>query len=48
MTLNGHAHWVNSITLSTDFALRTGPFDHTCPKLETIANGRCLLITADL
>ncbi|KAJ9088048.1 ribosome assembly [Entomophthora muscae] len=38
MTLNGHAHWVNSITLSTDYALRTGPFDHTCPKLETIGN----------
>ncbi|KAI0221246.1 hypothetical protein L0F63_003154 [Massospora cicadina] len=35
MTLNGHGHWVNSIALSTDYALRTGPFDHTCPKLET-------------
>ena len=28
-SLNDHAHWVNSIALSTDFVLRTGPFDHT-------------------
>ncbi|KAJ1573633.1 hypothetical protein NDA12_002474 [Ustilago hordei] len=27
--LNEHAHWVNTIALSTDFILRTGPFDHT-------------------
>ncbi|CDW94002.1 hypothetical protein [Sporisorium scitamineum] len=27
--LNEHAHWVNTIALSTDFVLRTGPFDHT-------------------
>ncbi|KAN0059966.1 ribosome assembly [Thecaphora frezii] len=26
--LSEHAHWVNTIALSTDFALRTGPFDH--------------------
>lgn len=23
----GHAHWVNSLSLSTDYAIRTGPFD---------------------
>lgn len=25
-TLTGHAHWVNNLTLNTDFVLRTGPF----------------------
>lgn len=25
-TLTGHAHWVNSLTLNTDYVLRTGPF----------------------
>ena len=28
-SLDGHAHWVNTLALSTDYALRTGPFDHT-------------------
>ncbi|KAI9293834.1 putative notchless protein [Neoconidiobolus thromboides FSU 785] len=37
-SLDGHAHWVNSLALSTDFVLRTGPFDHHCRKLETIEN----------
>lgn len=27
-TLHGHAHWVNSLSLSTDYALRTGAFGH--------------------
>ncbi|ROT36812.1 YVTN repeat-like/Quino protein amine dehydrogenase [Sodiomyces alkalinus F11] len=27
--LAGHKHWVNHIALSSDFALRTGYFDHT-------------------
>jgi ribosome assembly protein 4 len=27
-TLEGHGHWVNHIALSTDFALKTGPFGH--------------------
>jgi ribosome assembly protein 4 len=26
-TLTGHAHWVNSLALSTDYALRTGFFE---------------------
>ncbi|CAI5986354.1 unnamed protein product [Closterium sp. NIES-65] len=26
--LKGHGHWVNSLALSTDYALRTGAFDH--------------------
>ncbi|KAI8972071.1 WD40-repeat-containing domain protein [Pilobolus umbonatus] len=32
-TLVGHGHWVNTLALSTDFVLRTGPFDHTGKKL---------------
>eukprot|EP00271_Cylindrocystis_brebissonii_P008451 TRINITY_DN22761_c0_g1_i1.p1 TRINITY_DN22761_c0_g1~~TRINITY_DN22761_c0_g1_i1.p1 ORF type:complete len:469 (+),score=58.03 TRINITY_DN22761_c0_g1_i1:208-1614(+) len=27
--LKGHGHWVNSLALSTEAALRTGAFDHT-------------------
>ncbi|KAH9740802.1 Notchless protein-like [Citrus sinensis] len=27
--LKGHGHWVNSLALSTEYALRTGAFDHT-------------------
>lgn len=25
-TMSGHAHWVNNLTLNTDYVLRTGPF----------------------
>ena len=28
-TLKDHAHWVTTLSLNTDFVLRTGPFDHT-------------------
>lgn len=31
-TLKEHAHWVTTLTLNTDFVLRTGPFDHTGKK----------------
>ncbi|KAG8997594.1 hypothetical protein FRB94_003321 [Tulasnella sp. JGI-2019a] len=31
-TLKDHAHWVTTLALSTDFVLRTGPFDHTGKK----------------
>ena len=27
--LKGHAHWVNSLALNSDYVLRTGCFDHT-------------------
>jgi ribosome assembly protein 4 len=30
-TLQGHAHWVNTMALSTDYVLRTGPFDPSKP-----------------
>jgi ribosome assembly protein 4 len=32
MTLKDHAHWVTTLTLNTDFVLRTGPFDHKGKK----------------
>lgn len=28
-SLKGHGHWVNTMSLSTDYALRTGAYDHT-------------------
>jgi ribosome assembly protein 4 len=28
-TLKGHAHWVNTLALSTESVLRSGAFDHT-------------------
>lgn len=34
-TLTSHAHWVNHLALSTDFALRTGYYDHTGKKPAT-------------
>ncbi|KAJ8518467.1 hypothetical protein ONZ45_g4460 [Pleurotus djamor] len=30
--LKDHAHWVTTLTLNTDFVLRTGPFDHRGKK----------------
>uniref|UniRef100_A0A2P2I5R8 Notchless protein-like n=1 Tax=Hirondellea gigas TaxID=1518452 RepID=A0A2P2I5R8_9CRUS len=41
--LEGHAHWVNHCSLSTDYALRTGWFDHTGtkPNDEKEALQRC-------
>ncbi|RZC64327.1 hypothetical protein C5167_008017 [Papaver somniferum] len=27
--LKGHAHWVNSLSLNTEYVLRTGAYDHT-------------------
>ena len=27
-TLKGHGHWVNTLALSSEYALRTGPHDH--------------------
>ncbi|KAJ3044203.1 Notchless protein 1 [Rhizophlyctis rosea] len=34
-TLEGHAHWVNHLALSTDFILRTGPYDHTGRRFKS-------------
>jgi len=37
--LKDHAHWVTTLTLNTDFVLRTGPFDHTGKKPTSDAEG---------
>lgn len=31
-TLKSHAHWVNHLSLSTDYAIRKGGFDHTSDR----------------
>ncbi|CCK72068.1 Rsa4p KNAG_0I02840 [Huiozyma naganishii CBS 8797] len=38
--LKNHAHWVNHLSLSTDYALRIGPFDHTGVKPSTPAEAK--------
>ncbi|KZO94994.1 WD-repeat protein [Calocera viscosa TUFC12733] len=39
-TLSDHAHWVTTLTLNTDFVLRTGPFDHTNQMPKSDAEAR--------
>lgn len=34
-TLEGHAHWVNTLALSTDYVLRTGPFHPILDKYDS-------------
>lgn len=36
---SGHAHWVNTLSLNTDYVLRTGAYDHTGKKYEDPAEG---------
>lgn len=38
--LKDHAHWVTTLTLNTDFVLRTGPFDYTARKSSTDEEAR--------
>jgi ribosome assembly protein 4 len=33
--MKGHAHWVNTLALSTDYVLRTGCYDHFQKEFET-------------
>lgn len=33
--LKGHAHWVNTLCVHTDYALRTGCYDEKAIKLES-------------
>lgn len=33
--LEGHAHWINTMALSTDHALRTGPYSYTGTRPES-------------
>ena len=28
----GHGHWVNTLALSSEYAVRTGPYDHKAEK----------------
>ena len=35
-TLQGHGHWVNTMALNTDYALRTGAFDPGDRTLEHV------------
>lgn len=37
-TLNSHSHWVNHLSLSNDYVLRKGPFDHTSNNKSTLTN----------
>lgn len=37
--LKDHAHWVTTLTLNTDFVLRTGPFDHLGKKSSSDSEG---------
>ena len=37
--LKDHAHWVTTLTLNTDFVLRTGPFDHLGKKTSSDSEG---------
>ena len=43
--LKGHGHWVNSLALSTEYALRTGPYDHTGKKPENDAQAKAQALT---
>eukprot|EP01103_Thecamoeba_quadrilineata_P019048 TRINITY_DN7563_c0_g1_i1.p1 TRINITY_DN7563_c0_g1~~TRINITY_DN7563_c0_g1_i1.p1 ORF type:complete len:478 (-),score=63.94 TRINITY_DN7563_c0_g1_i1:235-1668(-) len=36
--LDGHAHWVNTLSLSTDYVLRSGAFDPMKPNVPTNTN----------
>jgi ribosome assembly protein 4 len=42
-TLEGHGHWVNTLALNTDYALRIGPYDHKgqMPEKEEEAKAKC-------
>lgn len=46
-TLKEHAHWVTTLTLNTDFVLRTGPFDHTSKKPVSDEEGNAFALPDD-
>ncbi|CAI5759272.1 unnamed protein product [Candida verbasci] len=37
-TLKSHGHWVNHLSLSTDYVIRKGGFDHKGGKLDSISS----------
>ena len=40
LTLAGHGHWVNTLALSAEYALRTGAYDHTAKAPASDAEGQ--------
>ena len=38
--LKGHGHWVNTLALSSEYVVRTGPFDHKAVKPESDADAK--------
>ncbi len=42
--LKDHAHWVTTLTLNTDFVLRTGPFDHLGKKTTSDSEGALFFV----
>lgn len=38
--LKSHAHWVNTLTLSTEYVLRTACFDHNPKNRAKVEQGR--------
>jgi hypothetical protein len=44
-TLKDHAHWVTTLTLNTDFVLRTGPYDYTGKKPSSDEEGMLHCLT---
>lgn len=43
-SLEGHGHRVNHLALSTDYVLRTGPFDHTVQPIGEDLDGGTPLV----
>jgi len=38
--LKGHAHWVNTLALNTDYVIRCGAFDYKCTEYDSVADAQ--------
>jgi ribosome assembly protein 4 len=38
--LRGHGHWINTLALNTDYAIRSGPFNHEVRKFKDLEEKR--------
>jgi len=38
--LKGHGHWINTLALNTDYAIRSGPYSHEAEKYQDIEEKR--------
>jgi ribosome assembly protein 4 len=47
-TLRGHAHWVNTLALNTDYVMRTGPYVPHTSTARPIRFLLCLLLPSGL